>query len=209
MSDKKITKDKFLDFIKSDKDRKLNRTGRNEKYYDKVFEKYGFDKRPFIKWNTAAFFFGSFWMFYRGMYSAAILFLLGELVIYNFAFDGLAQHAFSDFLIVSVSIMLFYAFFGNAIYFRFVRKKMERDEKAEGTHPHLVIAFALLAFPAIDIFVENTFKHIDKREFFSESPGPFFGYRNMQGLMEDSGMMHSKVQEPDNLINITWHQDPR
>lgn len=68
--------------------------------------------------NPAAFIFGGLWAFYREMFLLGLLAVIGNLLANYFFYDSL-----TELLIIKVSAMLFFGFFGEYFYFKFISKK--------------------------------------------------------------------------------------
>lgn len=79
-----------------------------------------------ISWNWAAFFFGSIWFGYRKMYLPFSIILLGNITLFVYA-DYKQLHLYIDPLIILENIVL--GMFGNALYFRALRKRKSRISK--------------------------------------------------------------------------------
>ena len=113
-----------------------------EEYYIKAFKR--LDKTGKHTWNWAAFLFGSAWMAYRKMYLYALFFTLISKVFERCALLYLSFNVYGNLssfrlledehtgLYLSVLICtelvsgLFTGYFGNALYYRIVKKKIQK-----------------------------------------------------------------------------------
>lgn len=92
---------------------------KSPEYYLRRWEESQFNSN-FIHWNWAAFFFNSFWFFYRKAYSVGAIILAINLVS-TFLF----RHLVGLRLLIKFSTMLFSALWGNQIYIKHCVEKIK------------------------------------------------------------------------------------
>ncbi len=118
-------------------------------YYLKIFEKFG-NKYFFIQWNWAAFFFGPYWMLYRRVYGlgiALLAFINIMMHLYEFkevVFPESGRYYHGLFFVFGIMWVCYFGLFGNAIYFRSLRKRIAREESFGGTDGVIVILMLLI-----------------------------------------------------------------
>ena len=149
MAENNISKATFVSFIRKAGETSANPSSATQ-FYTKKFEKYGLNSGFFAAWNTPAFFFSYFWLFFRGMYWQAILYPIYIFIAYAL-FTHVGNLYFNFFFIApfSLLVMLYFGFFGNAIYFNHCRKRINKGIKRGGTHPGWVVFYIFIIYPLL------------------------------------------------------------
>lgn len=150
MTESNISKATFVSFIRKAGETAANPSSATQ-FYTRKFEKYGLNSGFFASWNTPAFFFSYAWLFFRGMYWQAIIYPICIFTAYALiAYLGTSLY-FNFFFIIpfSLLVMLYFGFFGNAIYFNYCRRRINSGVKRGGTHPGWVVFYIFIIYPLL------------------------------------------------------------
>ena len=108
-------------------------------------------------WNWPAFFFGSVWALYRKMYLYSFLGVI-LLLILHLLFDDKNVLIFFEIL-----CRFFWGRYGNALYYRTIKKKIERgyhlmdDHRATSFWGGVSSGFGLVLMPLVDYFLHKKY----------------------------------------------------
>lgn len=133
-----MEKKEFCQFIQF----KQDEASVSANYYWNIYKKYH-DTIFFIKPNWITFLFGAFWFFYKRMYLWFIISYFGisqflQLYFINIGFDRGASGAYS-----SILTNIFVVLFANALYIKFIDKKIHKIEHL-GLHVRLFLPLIFL-----------------------------------------------------------------
>ena len=94
--------------------------GKNVDYYLRKWRKTAAPEKA-LSWNWAAFIFGAFWVGYRQMYAYLAL-LVGMMLAADLAYIYVL--GWEPDMRITIGISLLMGVFGNALYFRHIRRKL-------------------------------------------------------------------------------------
>lgn len=139
-----ISEKQVLDFVRSKKEMQNNSYTAETIYYMDVFKK-NKNKKWFLSWNWGAFLASLFcyhisWLIYRRMYLYTTLSIILILVLY--VLDLLLGQKTQLFSIILMGLYvfspLFFAIFGNALYFYNMRRMLSKQSMHGGTNNLIV-----------------------------------------------------------------------
>jgi Tfp pilus assembly protein PilE len=104
---------------------------KNQEYYLRQFEKFDKQGKAGVSWNWPALFFTFYWLLYRKMWGAAVLYFLSPYIIFIplgivAAFLGKASAIFIGiaWVIYVIAIIIAPPLYANALYYRQCKKKI-------------------------------------------------------------------------------------
>lgn len=208
MSDKGYKKDEVLRFIECCAEEKSKSRHRHTLYYEKVYDEHGLDGGTFIKWNTPAFFFGPYWMFYRGMFLSAFIYLICLFGVFYLgeAFDEVGL-SLGEAIFYWVTWHLYFGFFGNSLYMRFIRKRLDWGQRREGIHPRLLLIFIFLVTPLVATLTGNVAFHTVKALTHASHHEDYRGgfYRPLHVIHMDE-LKHEAKDVKDKVHHLFHHE---
>ena len=116
----------------------------SKSYYLKGREEYD-GSFKFISWNWAAFFGTIYWLVYRRLYKVALV-----MIGINLSFRLLP---FKTIVVISILVRIFLGAFGTTLYFQFIEKRIQSNQKPLGCDTKL-------SFIIFFIFELTTFLYI-------------------------------------------------
>jgi hypothetical protein len=115
-------------------------------HYLQVFQRNQSGSNWFTSWNWVAFLLPAFWMLYRRLYAAYILFMgITILLLY---IPGMIWEE----LVLSIVISILMGVFGDSIYIYFVRKAHQRNDTMNPGQIPLVVLICLHLFISYGVY---------------------------------------------------------
>ena len=120
-------------------------------YYVKAFKNLDEGKNT---WNWAACFGGIFWMLFKKMYLYAFLFCVvnGLIIVGSLALGPKGVLPFAVIGIYFLVTQIIYGFFGNALFYRIVKKKIAKGYHLLNKYHHESMSIVIISLSTYGIF---------------------------------------------------------